>query len=242
MGAREEAVRMIKEGLSPIDIARRRNVTLSTILGYLDQMIVRGAIRRSDILFSVPAEIRRPILERFTDGRSQSVSAIMGRLQRRGINIEEDYVTVVQRYGSASHALGDMYEDIRTIEVELHKGIRQALEMKFGTNEAGWWRQGIPQEVRAACHKSREFDSVYAPEPYCYTTIINLKEIIKKKGNWEPIREHLHLKQNQRDALTENLDRLNQIRNMVMHPVRGGTPSEEDFEFVRSLKEWLGFQ
>lgn len=138
MGVRDEVVMMLKSGLSPVDIAIQREVSLTTILGYLDQMIGRGVIRRSDVLFSVPVELRRAISEKLSDGRSQSLSAIVSRLHRMGFGIDEDYVIVVKRYGSARHALGEMYEDIRTIEVELHKGIRQALEMKFGPNEAGW--------------------------------------------------------------------------------------------------------
>jgi helix-turn-helix protein len=242
MGVRDEVVKMLKQGLSPVEIARQRNVTLSTIIGYLDQMIGRGLIRRSDVLFSIPLEIRRPIQERLSDSMSQSSSAIIGRLQRRGFIIDEDYLWLVQHYGSARYALGEIYEDIRTIEVELHKLIKQALEKEFGTGEAGWWRQGIPVDVRTDCNTKRESDSVYASEPYCYTTIIHLKKIINKQGNWKTIREHLRLKESDRNKLSEHLDKLNQIRNQVMHPVRGEVPSEDDFEFIRSLKDWLGFK
>lgn len=242
MGVRDEVVNMLKQGLSPVEIAQQRNVTLSTIIGYLDQMIGRGIIRRSDVLFSIPPEIRRPIQERLSDGMSQSSSAIMGRLQRRGFIIDEDYLWLVQRYGGARYALGEIYEDIRTIEVELHKLIKQALEKEFGAGESGWWRQGVPVDVRTDCHTRRENDSVYAPEPYCYTTIIHLKKIINKKGNWKTIREQLRLKESDRDKLSGHLDKLNQIRNQVMHPVRGEVPTEDDFEFIRSLKAWMGFK
>ena len=45
--------------------------------------------------------------------------------------------------------------------------------------------------------------------------------------------------QNKRDLL-ERLRQLNRIRNNVMHPVRGGQLSEEEFEFVYNLEDDLG--
>ena len=81
------------------------------------------------------------------------------------------------------HALGDMYEDIRTIEVGLHKLIRRGLEEKFGSSESGWWREGVPLGVRKKCVERREEDdSKEWPQPYCYTDLIDLKTILD--SNW----------------------------------------------------------
>jgi hypothetical protein len=35
------------------------------------------------------------------------------------------------------------------------------------------------------------------------------------------------------------LGRVNEIRNMVMHPARGIDPSEEDFKFIRNVNRDL---
>ena len=40
---------------------------------------------------------------------------------------------------------------------------------------------------------------------------------------------------NRRDFL-DAIKRLNGIRRMVMHPVRGASPSEDDFYFVRTFR------
>jgi len=42
-------------------------------------------------------------------------------------------------------------------------------------------------------------------------------------------------------ALLNDLLRLNQVRRLVMHPVRGGVHSDDAFEFLRGLKASLGF-
>ncbi len=54
MGVREETLDMLRSGLSPKEIARQRGVSISTTLGYLDELVGRGELRRSDILFTVP--------------------------------------------------------------------------------------------------------------------------------------------------------------------------------------------
>ena len=242
MGAREEVLRMLKEeGLSLAEIRQRRGVTLNTILGYLDQLVGRGQLRRSDIFFSVPSQQRHPIMERLSDGHSQNLSAVMARLERRGVNADPDDVAVIQRYWGAHHALGEMYEDIRTVEMGLHSLIRQAMQDEFGLDESGWWRLGIPKTIRQKCQGRREDDDLGpVVEPYCYTDLIDLREILKQQ--WGTLSRYLP-KQVARDKgiLLDGLMRLNQIRRLVMHPVRGGRPSEDDFEFVHSLKERLGF-
>lgn len=42
MAAREEVYKKLKNGMTPVEIALERGVTLSTILGYLDQLVGRG--------------------------------------------------------------------------------------------------------------------------------------------------------------------------------------------------------
>jgi hypothetical protein len=42
-----------------------------------------------------------------------------------------------------------------------------------------------------------------------------------------------------KDDFEGALDRLNSIRNRVMHPVRGTPPNEEDFTFVKQMHEAL---
>ena len=245
MGVRDEVLRMLKDDcLSPGEIAASRGVTLATILGYLNQMVGEGRLRRSDILFSVSSEKRSLIARALADGKSRQPWAVLRRLRRlaSGSSVTEADMTVVSRYGSAGHSLGDMYEDIRTIEVGLHGLIRQGLEHEFGSGESGWWRQGIPVKIRQDCVLRREEDPTPALEPFCYTDLIDLGTILDKQ--WKVLSRYLPQPvandKNKKPLLAELRD-LNRVRRMVMHPVRGGAPCEQDFESLRSLRSRLGF-
>jgi len=132
-----------------------------------------------------------------------------------------------------------MYEDLRALEIHLHDRIRDSLVGAYGADEQGWWRLGIPQAVRVKCQERRETDSETPVEPYRYTDLIDLSKVIENqwsllKGLFpEPYRSD-------RRQLIHDLNRLNQLRNRVMHPVRGAAPSEEDFELVRDVQSRLG--
>ena len=210
MGVRDETLGLLRRGHSPGEIAKRMGVSLQTTLGYLDQMVGEGRVRRSDILLSIPAR------------------------RRRNPQTEADRA-VVRRYGHASSAFGDIYEDVRFIEVGLHRLIREALEGQLGTDEPEWWRQGVPESVRKTCQIRREEDGDPAPHPYCYTDIVDLRSIIDKQ--WSLLSDSLPqgVSVDKRRLLTDLL-RLNQIRRMVMHPARGSLPTEEDFDFLRALR------
>ena len=43
-------------------------------------------------------------------------------------------------------------------------------------------------------------------------------------------------------SLGRKLIKINEMRNNVMHPVRGIVPSEDDFEFIRDFKRDLNIQ
>ena len=236
MGVREETLAMLREGLSPKDITRRRGVNINTTLGYLDQLVGRGDLRRSDILFSIQKDIRQAVIA--IAGSSKDPQVVSRRLKRGEFDIDPEDVQTVLKYGDARHALGDMYEDIRTIETHLHQLIQETLEEKYGEELMGWWRQGIPEPVRKNCVIRQEEDSEPVPDPYCYTDLLDLWHILDKQ--WTVLSKALpdEMTANKQD-LRRKLVRLNTIRRNVMHPVRGVIPSEDDFEFVRELKGML---
>jgi hypothetical protein len=72
----------------------------------------------------------------------------MARLHRKNLEIDQDELEVVLRYGDARYALGDMYEDLRTIEVEMHRLLRSSLEQEYGPGETGWWQIGMISSKR----------------------------------------------------------------------------------------------
>ena len=149
-----------------------------------------------------------------------------------------DDIEVVLIYKDERFAYGDMYEDIRSIETNLHRLVREALEEEHGRDN--WWRRGVPQSIRVRCATRREEDDEPVDEPYAYTDLLDLSKITEKE--WKPIRLKLPKEvAANRTLFVAHLEKLNRIRRLVMHPVRGPSPSEEDFQFVHNLKRELGF-
>jgi hypothetical protein len=219
MGVRDVTYILVKLGFSPGLISTVRKVSLETTLGYLDQMIGQGRLRRSDVFFSVGKDVRKKCAGAVTcpDGVSHADFAVL------------------HRYGDAAHALGDMYEDLRCIEMSLHATVRDTLVQRFGDDEFGWWRQGVPETIRKTCQVRREEDAEPASSPFCYTDLLDLGRIIEVHWTLFEARLPDRYRPN-RKMLFAELRRLNSIRRDVMHPVRGNTPSEDDFEFTRRLK------
>ena len=126
--------------------------------------------------------------------------------------------------------LGYMYEAITFIEIKIHGSIKDFLITKFGESEKEWWRKGIPKPVRTELSKKYEEDDDPADHPYCYTNLVHLDKILEY--NWKELISVLpkNVKAD-RKKLSKNLNRLNSIRNYVMHPVKGVYPTEEDYTF-----------
>lgn len=179
-------------------------VTTGTVDGYLHRAVGEGLLRRSDIYFSVPRE------RRFVDR------------------------TIRKWYADPTHALGDMYEDLRQIEIALHDKIREALVQRYGDGESGWWRQGIPENVRVKCQERRERDLDDPCESFCYSDLLDLDAILD--AQWAVLKDLFADYTVNRKQLSRDLRQLNRIRNKVMHPVRGFVPNEGDFDFVRGLQ------
>ena len=137
-------------------------------------------------------------------------------------------------YSEPGNVLGDMYEDLRYIEITLHQKIKDVLVDQYGDGELGWWRQGVPESVRVKCQERREKDQDDPCEPFCYSDLLDLDAILQKQ--WSVLKNLLHNYEADRKQLSKDLRRLNRIRNKIMHPVRGQVPDEEDFDFVHEFR------
>jgi hypothetical protein len=242
MGAREDVQQLFRQGLDPMQISQARGTTVETTVGYLEHLVGRGLLRRSDVLFSITRERREPITRLLDSGRFRDawLSPLKKALVRNGHDTTWEELRVVVAFYDAASPYGDMYEDLRSIECELHRLLRHILEEHFGFDETGWWRKGVPLDVRQECQSRREQDPYPAAEPWCYADLKHLERIIGHQ--WAVLVEHLPVRPEDKRAVISDLARLNRIRNQVMHPARGEQPDEEDFEFVRALRIRLGFR
>lgn len=207
-------------------------MTHGAVISDLCMKIGEGELRRSDIVFSIPRDLRVGIEKVVQDTGKLSPNLIAQKLQQQGIEVDRVDVSIYLNYRKARVVLGDMYELVRGIELTLHKFIKDALVAEFG--EKDWWRGGVPDYIRADCAALREKDHEPADDAYCYTHLINLREIIDKR--WNIISNYLpkRLVSEKRDLL-DRLLKLNRIRNAVMHPVKMVAFTEEEFEFVHDL-------
>jgi hypothetical protein len=237
MSKRDEACELLKQGNSPTQIAAKLRLRPSEVMNFLWTRIGEGELRRSDIAFSLKRNVRRAIERVVAETGLQSPGRICRELEKQGIHCSRFDVRVYLEYRRAPVVLGDMYEAVRNIEVRLHRFIKRVFIAEFGEEE--WWRGGVPDYIRAECAALREKDPEPAPEPYNYTHLIGLREILDRR--WGILSKHLppDVAQNKKE-LMERLVQLNRIRNNVMHPVRGGMLTEEEFEFVYNLEADLG--
>jgi hypothetical protein len=236
MPPQEQAAELLRKGFPPSAIARQVGTTPAVVMRYLTLKIGEGELRRSDIAFSLPRETRAAIEQAIENTGSTSSTAISRELKAQGVTADRSDIGIYVHYRRARVVLGDMYELVRSVEVRLHNFIKQAFVAEFG--EEQWWRGGVPDTIRAECAALLEKDPEPADEPYRYTHLINLREILDKR--WPVLGKYMpKALLNQKKDMMERLLRLNRIRNAVMHPVRNTVISEDDFEFVRDFERDL---
>ena len=237
-GARkDEAMQLLQQGLPPTEIAKRMHISTAAVMTFLCLKIGEGELRRSDIAFSLPRETRAAIEKVIQEKETLNPAAITRELKKRGVAANRLDVGVYINYRRARVVLGDMYELVRMLELRLHSFVKDAFVAEFG--EESWWRSGVPDTIRAECAALREKDPEPAEDAFCYTHLINIREMLDKR--WPVLSKYMpkHLLNGKKDLL-ERLLRLNRVRNTVMHPVRNAVLTEDEFEFVRDLEHDLG--
>jgi hypothetical protein len=236
MARKDQAADLLRQGVSPSQIAAQMGTTPAVVMQYLCLKIGEGELRRSDIAFSLPHDVRGAIEETLEQTPSATAGTITRALRKKGLDANRVDVSIYLHYRRARVVLGDMYELLRMVEVRLHSFIKQAFILEFG--EEQWWRSGVPDNIRAECAALLEKDPEPADEPYNYTHLISLRELLDKR--WSVLSKYMPKDLlNQKKDLLERLLKLNRIRNSVMHPVRNAVLTEDEFEFVRDLEASL---
>ncbi len=233
MARKDQAANLLRQGLPPSQIAQQMGTTPAAVMQYLCLKIGEGELRRSDIAFSLPPHVRFAIEDVIEQNGAKTPGEILRFLRKRNITSNRVDISIYLHYRRARVVLGDMYELLRMVEVRLHSFVKQAFVAEFG--EEQWWRSGVPDNIRAECAALLEKDPEPADEPFCYTHLINLREILDKR--WPILSKYMPKDLlNQKKEILERLLKLNRIRNSVMHPVRNAALTEQDFEFVRDLE------
>lgn len=237
MAAADDCANLLREGRSPLEIADARGISVGSVLDYLDRAVGKALIRRSEIYFSVPSSTRE----------------LVEKLKRTGVRSPADYdryvhqkeyadalplekrsdVQVCLRYGPASRYYGDLYEELRGFEVDLHALVRHALVREYGNSGRAWWFQGVDEGTRKSAVVRAEELGRDGYDPWLCVTLIELGSTITKRWTiFSPL-----LRAPSSREFNSEIAAVGQVRNRVMHPVRDMPPDEHDFDLVRVARQ-----
>jgi hypothetical protein len=234
MSRRQEAVQWLVSGLSPSGIANKMGISALSVMAYLYTEVGEGHIRRSDILYAIPEQIRDACERALAEGVKPD--SMYSAVRRNAPDASAYDIDVYVKLRDSRVVHGDMYEMIRRLELRLHGMVRAVLAEAYG--EADWWRSGVPQNIRVDCATRKEKDATPLSDPFCYTTLMDMLAILDKQ--WSLFAQKLpeDVASDKRRLLSD-LASLNRIRNAVMHPVRGEALTDKDFSFVRNFHRRL---
>lgn len=148
---------------------------------------------------------------------------------------DDDWDDVTETSPPSPDVMGqrvEAYKLVATIEMCLHAFIVAKLKDAHGTDEREWWTKRVKDTIRIECGKRRELDPKRRDICY-YLDLIHLEEILEK--NWaifdrdfQKVSQELENKK----LFLSQFSRLNTLRNEVMHPLRGETWDNEEFQWV----------
>lgn len=232
MGRPEQCANLLLEGNPPSKIARQLGISPSSVIQYLYVAVGKGFLNFSDLVFSIPQEVRSAVDELIAELATDDLSMVSLEARDRQIDVDQNDLRMYLRLRGT--IIGDLYFFVTDLEKNLHTLMEDILKREYGNSERGWWRRGIPEKVRLECAQRRERDLDPNHHPYYYTDFIHLKQILEEA--WSIFSKHLPKNEaKDKRVLIKALIEANAIRNKVMHPVRGYTPSDDDFEFIMDL-------
>jgi len=147
------------------------------------------------------------------------------------------WAVVEARERSQLSVTSSPYDFIVAIERRLHRGVREILMGKFGEVEIVWWVTGVPQPIRVKCAERCEKDNCREPK-YSYTDILDLLTIIDK--NWRLFEYKIKSTSSvwrSKKAFLGDLNELNNIRRLVMHPVRQKQLTKDNIIFLTQFNK-----
>ena len=236
------------EGVRPSKIAEVFNTTIGFVTQHLAEAIHKKRVRRSQVLATLDKQWQNEIIQWFPlwkkaprASKAEYIHKMIMDTNGEDYDLDIEEVKLYLLCFETAFKDGDMYELLCEIERTLHTKIKMILVAEHGDQEVGWWRKGIPERVRLECNTLRESDKEFdGNPPYSYTTLNNLKEIIVSEKNSAIFKKRLPLGANNKEpnmtVVKNELERLNKIRNRVMHPTRATPPTEDDFFFVKDMK------
>ena len=116
------------------------------------------------------------------------------------------------------------------------KDLLEELKLEYGEDVQEWWTNGVPRKIRSKCAQRAEEDDNRCNR-WEYLDLIDLKDIIESKWTLlSPYAEAIPRFPGKKQFL-QLFVRVNSLRNIVMHPLKGKPLEPEDFELLRGFSE-----
>lgn len=233
---RHRVAGLIRDGRSPTRTAAELRITGSDVRHCILLQVAEGGLTRSEVIISIPAVTRQEYERLILSSQDQDYLSVIGHCRSRlGNGSFEEF----QLYFEFRNSLrSDTYNLLEQVDTWFRNVVRARLEIAYGKEETGWWKRGIPEEIRMACLKCREADPYQPAEPYSYSTIKQLGEIVNL--NWNLFVGVIPLAfANGNRELQNRTAELDAIRDAVLNPAKQLSIQDEDFAVVLSAKNAL---
>ena len=179
MARKHEAEELLRQGLSPSEIAGQMGISVASVIQYLCTRVGEGALRLSDLYFSWTPEKREALQRAAGRRRSMTMAEALKMVKLEGpVPVDRilssnglcrEELELFESLRTRRVFSGDMYEYISEAEVAIHGLVRAILERELGVEESRWWRDGIPSNIRIKCASRREEDDEPCEVAYAYT-------------------------------------------------------------------------
>ncbi len=120
------------------------------------------------------------------------------------------------------------------LQLMIHDATMTLLLDRFGRDESGWWRKGVPEKVRTEVAARRETN----PEGGAYDQFFELLDYRSiASANWDSFDPFFGFGSGKgKESQLAWFSKLSAIRNRIAHPERG-TVSEEELAFIEELAD-----
>jgi len=235
----------IDEQLSPAVIAAELNITTREAIQHVFVAIGEGLIKQSDLFFILANKYADGayLLDKLTLNSPEGLRMMFKQCIQAGTydkSWDADEIVLYILYRSRRVYIGDLYVFLAELERTLHQKIKSILIQHYGAAETEWWTR-FREEDRQQCASARQNDAQFSAHEYSYTTLIHLKKILDKEKLvfCRHLPQAVVMNKNDIKVFLGDLNRLNRIRNQVMHPVREEPPTEAEFVFVKEMHSKL---
>jgi predicted transcriptional regulator len=94
MARKDQAADLLRQGLPPSQIAQQMGTSPAIVMQYLCLNIGEGELRRSDITFSLPHNVRLAIEEAIAQSGTNSAAAITRAVRQKGLQANRVDVSI----------------------------------------------------------------------------------------------------------------------------------------------------